>query len=159
MLYYVKGHKPRVFNRDAVRIPIGLCRHCGMDVKDYGGHKKYLNPKGLNLSDVWNDVPPVRHSKFKNRVANELAPVVLERVILLSTERGDMIVDPFVGGGTTARIAEKLGRHWICGDINDCSCTRDGLRSGAPAPRDGPAEAQRDTLAEASLVGSDSVNA
>lgn len=47
MLYFIKGDKPRVFNRDAVRIPIQLCRHCGRDVKDYGGHKKFLNPKGL----------------------------------------------------------------------------------------------------------------
>ena len=127
MLYYVSGERPRVFNRDAVRIPIKRCRHCGGDIKDYGGHKKHLNPKGLNLSDVWADVPPVRHSKYKNRAANELDPAILERVILLSTDEGDTIVDPFVGGGTTAYVAEKLNRRWICGDINDCCCARDRL--------------------------------
>ena len=121
ILYYVKGEKPRVFQRDAVRIPVQTCRHCGGDVKDYGGHKKHLNPKGLNLSDVWDDVPPVRHSKYKNRPSNELPPVVLERVIRLTTEEGDLIVDPFVGGGTTAYVAEKLNRKWMCADINDCS--------------------------------------
>jgi site-specific DNA-methyltransferase (adenine-specific) len=127
ILYYVKGEKPRVFQRDAVRIPVQTCRHCGGDVKDYGGHKKHLNPKGLNLSDVWDDVPPVRHSKYKNRPSNELSPVILERVIRLTTEEGDLIVDPFVGGGTTAYVAEKLNRKWMCADINDCSSAEDRL--------------------------------
>jgi len=120
MLFYIKGEKPRVFNRDEVRIPVATCRHCGRDVKDYGGHKKFLNPKGLNLSDVWDDVPPVRHRKYKNRPANELAPIILERVIRLTTNAGDLVCDPFSGGGSTAYMAEKLGRHWIVGDINDC---------------------------------------
>jgi site-specific DNA-methyltransferase (adenine-specific) len=121
MLYYIKGKKPRVFDRDAVRIPIAVCRHCGKDVKDYGGHKKYLNPKGLNLSDVWDDIPPVRHRKYKYRTPNELAPQVIERVILLTTKEDDTVCDPFVGGGTTALVAERLNRHWICADLNTVS--------------------------------------
>lgn len=120
MLYFIKGDRPRVFDRDAVRIPIKTCRHCGKDIKDYGGHKKYLNEKGLNLGDVWTDVPPVRHRKYKYRGANELAPVLLERVIRLTTNPGDLICDPFAGGGTTAYVAEKLSRSWISGDIGDC---------------------------------------
>jgi site-specific DNA-methyltransferase (adenine-specific) len=118
MLYYIKGIKPRVFDRDAVRIPIAVCRHCKKDIKDYGGHKKYLNPKGLNLSDVWDDIPPVRHRKYKYRAPNELAPQIVERVILLTTRVGDVVCDPFVGGGTTAYVAERLGRHWRCADLN-----------------------------------------
>src|SRR5271157_1429612 len=121
MLYYVKGTRPRVFDRDAVRIPIAICRHCGKDIKDYGGHKKYLNPKGLNLSDVWDDIPPVRHRKYKYRAPNELAPLILERIILLSTQPGDLVCDPFIGGGTTAYVAERLGRRWIGGDLNTVS--------------------------------------
>ncbi|MGC2744425.1 MAG: site-specific DNA-methyltransferase, partial [Candidatus Angelobacter sp.] len=121
MLYYLKGAKPRVFNRDSVRIPIALCRHCKKDVKDYGGHKKYLNPKGLNLSDVWDDIPPVRHRKYKYRTPNELAPQVIERVILLTTNPGDVVCDPFVGGGTTAYVAERLARKWWCADLNTVS--------------------------------------
>ena len=124
LLYFIKGDKPRVFNRDAVRIPIQVCRHCGRDVKDYGGHKKYLNPKGLNLSDVWDDVPPVRHRRYKTRLANQLAPVILERVILLTTQPGDLVCDPFAGAGTTAYAAEKLGRRWISGELNNCEPAR-----------------------------------
>jgi len=120
MLYFIKGDRPRVFDRDAVRIPIKVCRHCGKDIKDYGGHKKYLNEKGLNLGDVWTDVPIMRHRKYKYRGANELAPVLLERVIRLTTKPGDLICDPFAGGGTTAYVAEKNGRAWISGDIGNC---------------------------------------
>lgn len=121
MLYYIKGERPRVFDRDAVRIPIAICRHCKRDIKDYGGHKKYLNPKGLNLSDVWHDIPPVRHRKYKYRTPNELAPQVLERVILLTTREHDVVCDPFVGGGTTALVAERLNRRWACADLNTVS--------------------------------------
>jgi len=121
MLYYVNGAKPHQFNRDAVRIPIAVCRHCGRDIKDYGGHKKFLNPKGLNLSDVWDDIPPVRHRKYKYRTPNELAPQVLERVILLTTNERDIVCDPFVGGGTTALVAERLNRCWLAADLNTAS--------------------------------------
>lgn len=129
MLYYIKGDKPRVFSRDAVRTPIQSCRHCGKDVKDYGGHKKFLNPKGLNLTDVWDDVPPVRHRKYKNRPADELAPIILERVIKLTTNEGDLICDPFGGGGVTAYVAEQLNRRWLVGDINDCAPIKERLIS------------------------------
>jgi site-specific DNA-methyltransferase (adenine-specific) len=127
MLYYIKGNKPRIFDRDSVRIPIQTCRHCGRDVKDYGGHRKYLNAKGLNLSDVWDDIPPVRHRKYKYRSANELAPLILERVITLTTCQDDLVCDPFAGGGTTAYVAERLGRRWLSADINDCSAPRQRL--------------------------------
>jgi site-specific DNA-methyltransferase (adenine-specific) len=127
MLYYIKGEKPRVFDRDAVRFPVQLCRHCGRDVKDYGGHRKFLNPKGLNLSDVWDDIPPVRHRKYKYRGANELAPVILERVVRLTTKEKDLVCDPFGGGGTTAYVAERLDRRWIVGELNDCSPAKQRL--------------------------------
>ena len=64
LLYYTKG-KPRTFGR--IRTPIQVCRHCGRDVKDYGGHRDAMNPKGVNLKDVWTDIPPVRHWKFFQR--------------------------------------------------------------------------------------------
>jgi site-specific DNA-methyltransferase (adenine-specific) len=129
MLYFIKGSKPRVFNRDDVRTPIRKCRHCDGDVKDYGGHRKFLNSKSINLKDVWDDVPPVRHSKYKNRPANELAPVILERVIKLTSNERDFICDPFAGGGVTAYVAERLNRRWLVADINDCAAIEERLTS------------------------------
>jgi site-specific DNA-methyltransferase (adenine-specific) len=71
LLYYTKG-KPSHFDRP--RIPITKCRKCGASIKDYGGYKKYVKD-GLNLSDVWEDVSPVRHPKFKHRPSNEIPPL------------------------------------------------------------------------------------
>ena len=117
LLYYSKG-KPAKFRK--IRTPIQLCRHCGKEVKDYGGHRGALNPKGLNLKDVWTDIPPVRHWKFKskNRKANALSTKILDRVIELSTTRGDLVLDPFGGSGTTYVCCEYKGRHWIGMEID-----------------------------------------
>jgi site-specific DNA-methyltransferase (adenine-specific) len=142
-LYYTRG-EPKTFNR--VYIPVQTCRHCGGEVRDYGGHRKALNPKGINLMDVidvpeevwadashplapgagWtamedlrNDVPPVRHGRYKLRGANELAPIMLERLVALATDRGDLVFDPFGGSGTTYYAAEKLGRRWIGIELGD----------------------------------------
>eukprot|EP01037_Dinobryon_pediforme_P018005 gene18005-18242_t len=50
---------------------------------DYGGYKDKMNPKGVNLSDVWTDIPPVRHAKYKKRDANGLALKLMDRIIPL----------------------------------------------------------------------------
>jgi site-specific DNA-methyltransferase (adenine-specific) len=126
LLYYTKG-KPRVFNRP--RVPIPKCRHCGGDIKDYGGHRKWLNPAGLNLTDVWDDIPPVRHQKYKNRSANELSVKLLQRVLAISTEKGDLVLDPFGGGGTTYYASELVERRWIGCEIEDCKPIIDRLTS------------------------------
>ena len=63
LLYYIKGDKPNTFNTQ--RMPIQTCRHCGGEIKDYGGYKKKMNPNGVNISDVWTDIYPVRHKKQK----------------------------------------------------------------------------------------------
>lgn len=116
LLYFSKG-KPRVFHN--IRRPIETCRHCGGDVKDYGGHRTALNPNGLNLTDVWDDIPPVRHWKFKSRkrTANALSTKLLERVIEMSTNPGDVVLDPFGGSGTTFAVCEERRRRWIGIDI------------------------------------------
>ena len=109
LLYYTNG-KPRSFTRP--RVPVPVCRHCGGDIKDYGGHRDKLNPAGLNLTDVWNDIPPVRHRRTKNREANELSEKLLERVLTIASLPGDQVFDPFGGSGTTYAVAERMHRHW-----------------------------------------------
>src|SRR5690606_30620965 len=42
---------------------------------------------------------------------------LLERIIKASSNEGDLVADFFVGSGTTAAVAEKLGRKWICSDL------------------------------------------
>lgn len=112
LLYYTKG-KPKTFKR--IRVPIQTCRHCGKDIKDYGGHRKELHSKGLSLKDVWLDIPPVCHKKFKSkkRKANALSTKLLERVVNMSTEPGELVMDPFGGSGTTFAVCEHLQRRWV----------------------------------------------
>jgi site-specific DNA-methyltransferase (adenine-specific) len=112
LLYYSKG-KASTFRR--IRTPIAKCRHCGGEVKDYGGHRDAMNPKGVTLKDVWTDIPPVRHWKFKskNRTANALSTKILDRVVEMSTRPGDVVLDQFGGSGTTFVVCESKDRRWL----------------------------------------------
>lgn len=132
LLYYSKG-KPKTFTRP--RVPIPVCRHCGGDIKDYGGHRNKLNPEGLNLTDVWSDIPPVRHRSTKNRVGNELSLKLLNRVLEISTEPGDFVLDPFGGGGSTYEAAERNHLHWIGCEIQDCGPIITRLKRFLATPR------------------------
>jgi len=85
---------------------------------DNGGHRDKLNPLGLNLSDFWEDTSPVRHSKFKRRVANELKPMIPKRAIEMTTNLGEIVLDPFGGGGSTYAEAEKTQRLWIGSELH-----------------------------------------
>ena len=112
LLYFSKG-KPTRFHR--IRTPIEVCRHCKGEIRDYGGHRDAMNPNGVTLKDVWTDIPPVRHRKFKpeGRSANAISTKILERVIEMSTRPGDLVLDPFGGSGTTYSVCEQRHRHWI----------------------------------------------
>jgi len=130
LLYYTKG-EPNTFNH--VRLPIPVCRHCGKEIKDYGGHRNKLNPLGLNLTDFWEDTSPNRHKKFKVRPGvNELKATIPERAILISTNPGDIILDPFGGGGSTFQAAESSHRYWIGIELHDCDHIRRRLFENFP---------------------------
>lgn len=118
LLYFVKGRKPAIFHPD--RLPVPCCRHCGGELRDYGGYKDKMNPKGVNLSDVWVDIPPVRHAKYKKRDANGLALKLMDRIVTMASDPGSIILDPFGGSGTTYVAAELTGRRWIGSEL-DCS--------------------------------------
>jgi site-specific DNA-methyltransferase (adenine-specific) len=121
LLYYTKG-KAKTFR--SIRTPIEVCRHCGKEIKDYGGHRDAMNPKGVNLTDVWNDIPPVRHWKFKSkkRKTNQLSTKLIRRCLELSSRPGDLVLDPFGGSGTTYDVCEHTGRHWIGMEVEKESC-------------------------------------
>lgn len=116
LLYFVKGKKPAIFHPD--RIPVPCCRHCGGELRDYGGYKDKMNPRGVNLSDVWTDIPPVRHAKYKKRDANALALKLMDRVISMASDPGSVVLDPFGGSGTTYVAAELTGRRWIGAELH-----------------------------------------
>src|SRR5262249_20736211 len=100
LLYFSKG-PPNTFRR--IRPPIETCRHCGRELKDYGGYRDDLDPNGITLKNVWTDICPVRHGKFKSpdRQANSLSTTLVGRAIEMSTREGDLVLDAFGGSGTT----------------------------------------------------------
>lgn len=133
LLYFTKG-KPTRFQK--VRTPIETCRHCGGEIRDYGGHRHAMNPNGVNLKDVWTDIPPVRHKKFKSehRTENALSTKLVERVIEIGSYVGDLVLDPFGGSGTTFAVCEQRQRKWIGMEIQNVKPIIDRLSSSAIAP-------------------------
>lgn len=124
LLYYVKGEKPNTFHPD--RLAMDVCSKCYGELKDYGGYKDKMNPAGINITDIWTDIPPVRHAKYKRRKgSNELSLKLLDRIIEMASDEGDVIFDPFGGSGTTYMAAELKGRKWIGCEIGPSDIIQD----------------------------------
>jgi len=118
LLYFSKG-EPRSFKRPKIGPP--TCRHCGKYIKDYGGYLEYVKD-GINLSDVWVDLSPVRHPSHKNRPANELPLELTRRVVEMSGMDKGLLVDPFVGAGTSIVAAVERGMHFLACDREESCC-------------------------------------
>lgn len=127
ILYYVRNLKQSKFYE--VRYPHKRCRKCLYLLKDYGGKKARLHPFGPLVSDVWTDIHRIKHNKYRDRHPCQLPIHLLERVILMSSDENDIILDPFVGTGTTVIAAKRLGRRFIGIDIDEkyVNITRDKL--------------------------------
>lgn len=81
--------------------------------------KDYLDDKsGVPVRTIWDDVYEV-NSQALERVdyPTQKPEALLERIIKASSNEGDLIADFFCGSGTTAAVAEKLGRKWIAADL------------------------------------------
>jgi len=115
LLYYTKG-TPTHFRRP--RQAPQTCRHCGGIVKDYGGYIDIINAKGVNLSDVWDDLSPVRHKSTKLRRANQLPLQLTNRVIDIAGKEDGILVDPFVGSGTSVVSCVAHGMKFVANDLS-----------------------------------------
>lgn len=111
LLWYVKNPKKYTFNLDSIRDP---------NVK-YPNQKKNgklkCNPLGKNPSDVWQIA---KVTSGKNRSSKERTPhpaqfpaELIDRVIKACSNKGDIVLDPFIGSGTTAECAIKNGRYVV----------------------------------------------
>lgn len=116
ILYYIKDGKQAKFYK--TRYPHQRCRHCKRLLKDYGGKKATVHPFGPLVSDVWTDLHRIRHNRLRADHPCQLPVALLERLILMSTDEGDSILDPFIGTGTTAVAAEQLGRKCVGFEIS-----------------------------------------
>ena len=98
-------------------------RHSGG--KSKRGRKVYYDPKtnkGVSLDDVW-EINRVG-STAKERVGypTQKPEELLERIVKSSSNEGDIVLDPFTGGGTTCKVAKMNGRKYIGIDISEQAC-------------------------------------
>lgn len=69
-------------------------------------------------TDIWDEIYQVgKNGKERLDYATQKPEALLERIIKASSNEGDLVCDFFGGSGTTAAVAEKLGRRWITTDI------------------------------------------
>lgn len=115
--YYSKGLK-KIFNPDDIRVPYDS-GYTGTSFKSEGlraKNKEYKpNELGKIPEDWW-----VMNRPYSTEVlgyGTQKPEKLLERVIKASSNRGSVVADFFGGSGTTAAVAEKLGRKWITSDI------------------------------------------
>jgi DNA modification methylase len=82
-------------------------------------YKRYLDEmSGSAVTDVWTDIPPINSQAQERMGYPTQKPVaLLERIIEVSSNPGDVVLDPFCGCGTAVVAAEKLGRQWIGIDV------------------------------------------
>jgi DNA modification methylase len=78
-----------------------------------------LEERGKQLEDWWIDIwATERYRRELLYFTTQKPKALLERIIKASSNEGDLVLDCFIGSGTTARVAQKLGRRWIGVDIN-----------------------------------------
>jgi len=84
--------------------------------------KQYLDESdGVVLSDIWTDIQDLRRkgsmSQEDTKYATQKPEALIQRIIQASSNNDDLVADFFCGSGTTAAVAEKLGRKWIMADL------------------------------------------
>jgi site-specific DNA-methyltransferase (adenine-specific) len=83
--------------------------------KDFG--LQSLNPLGKQPDDWWQIQPIAPSSGERLGYPTQKPEVLLERIILASSNKGDTVLDPFCGCGTTITVAQRLSRQWVGIDI------------------------------------------
>lgn len=109
-LFYVRDLEDYTFNLDEVRVP-----HKYPNQKKDGEIR--VNPNGKNPGDVWN-MQKVTSGKGRAEDERTKHPAqfpeeVIERIIKVSSNEGDVVLDPLAGSGTTMKVARDLGRSSI----------------------------------------------
>jgi site-specific DNA-methyltransferase (adenine-specific) len=118
LLYFTKG-EAAYFKRP--KLPTPRCRTCKEYIKDYGGYRDFVK-NGINLTDFWEDLSPVRHKKYKHRKQNELPLELPRRVLRISGKPRAVLVDPFAGSGTSLVAAVEARMRFVACDSQQSNC-------------------------------------
>ena len=128
IFYYVRDPKRYTFNAEEVRVPSAR-------MTTYADRR--ANPVGKLPDDTWVLRPQESESHFRtdqdtwfvSRVCGtfkerlnhpcQMPEGVLERIIRVASNPGDLVIDPFAGSGTTLAVAKKLGRRFLGCELSD----------------------------------------
>lgn len=137
-IYFYKKGLSHKFNVDGASFPRNICQACGSivdkwnnlkkeidadgriyrTIKSAGKIYKYYDDEPVLLPDVWYDISHIQQKDpQRTGYATQKPEALLERIIKASSNEGDLVCDFFGGSGTTAAVAERLGRRWITCDI------------------------------------------
>lgn len=117
------------FNLENIRIPYGehtlkYPEHPQAKTSQYGSQTRKLNkkiwqphPKGAKPRDVIEIPTTCNGMNEKTKHPTQKPEELVRKFVLSSSARGDLVVDPFVGSGTTLVVAEQLGRKWLGCDL------------------------------------------
>ena len=129
ILYYRKNPMEYIFNKQYIPRDERFIEKNYKDEDENGlfritrrGNKLYLeDDKGEPLTDVWKDILSFNYVAAAGRESvgypTQKPEALIERIIKASSNENDLIADFFCGSGTTAAVAEKLGRKWIATDL------------------------------------------
>lgn len=127
-ILHLRGAKGGGIDVDAVRVPYNAhttrypARVQAVSSQYGRGGKRRdrwePNPLGAKPRDVL-EIPVLCNGQSeKTEHATQKPEALIERLVLASSRPGDLVVDPFVGSGTTAAVAARLGRRFLCGDAD-----------------------------------------
>lgn len=123
ILFFSKSNK-HVFNYDDIRVPyesLDRILHASKKGILKNGKRWFPNPKGRYCGEVWHITSERHKQKINGKIQKmmHLTPKpaeMIERIIKASSNKKDIVLDCFVGSGTTAFVASRLGRKFVCSD-------------------------------------------
>lgn len=98
--------------------------HITWSIHSHGRTYTYSEESFMTPADVWSDISHLhQRDPERNGYATQKPAALLERILLASSEPGDLILDCFCGSGVTPGVAETLKRRWIASDLGEMAIT------------------------------------
>jgi site-specific DNA-methyltransferase (adenine-specific) len=108
------GERRGNHKRNNMRKEVGPDGRVTWTIRSAGRLYSYHEDALMTPSDVWNDISHLQQKDpQRNGYATQKPEALLERIILASSEEGDIVLDCFCGSGVTPLVAQQLGRRWI----------------------------------------------
>ena len=119
LLWYSRNPDKYTYNEELERSYHQKLYKYGEHYKEYYDKEKKMYYSLVAPRDVWDNIHPLKgvHPEILD-FTTQKPEALLKRIILASSNPGDIVADFFCGSGTTGAVAEKLGRRWIMVDLS-----------------------------------------